>query len=473
MSPTGGRSLDYGIIFARISLLIHLNIIFMRRLHYAFALVTLLSSIWLSCRKDITLDDSDKNFPLNVTAAAVNDSVVLSWENKRITQFQRVVVLRSSEPMPANISPLNPLNAQVLFNSSDATVNRFAEARPFFFTTAYYKVFLQIDGRFIQSDNVRLQFSNFAEDGRPESVYVHPDSNWIAVTLMSNIFAPQLVLLDLNQNKVLGRVTINDFSDPQYSSATFMRYQNKEFLQVITNSQRYLRFSLPQMTLVEEKTIPYQSWSVLAQRNDDLIFMTHYDYYNAVTVRKTGNILNAIQEFERPNNYYYVRKQYFLNAAERKILEVSPYDVHRFSVTSTGALNQAFSKSAALTGYTPYTSQMPIAPTGKYFIPNISGAIYNDELGQEKMVPLDPQRNIVDYCFSADGNSVYAVDQGFFPNFSARIRKFNLNDMQLTDVLEFNGIQARRLVLGANQQLVFFFTNGQEPARFSFKTLQF
>lgn len=444
----------------------------MRRLHYFLAFMALLSGIWLSCRKDIALDDSDKNFPLDLTAAAEGDSVVLSWVNKRITQFQRVIVLRSSEPMPTNISPLSPFNAQIVFNSNDETVNRFAEALPFFFTKAYYKVFLQIDGRFIQSDNVSLQFSSFAEDGRPEAVFVHPDSNWIALTLLSNSSSPQLVLVDLNQNKILGRAAINDFSDPQYSSATFMRYQNKEYVQVLTNSQRYLRFELPQMTLVEEKTIPYQSWSILAQRENDLVFMTHYDYINSVTVRKTGNILNAIQSFERPNNYYYVRKQYFLNAAERKIIEVSPYDVTRFNVSATGTLIAGSSKSAGLTGYSPYASQMPIAPDGKYFIPNLSGAIYNDELGLEKMVPLDPQRSILDYCFSADDNSVYALDQGFFPFFSARIRKFNLTDMQLVDVREFNGLQGKRLVLSADKKLVFWFTNGQEPARFSFKTIQ-
>lgn len=444
----------------------------MRRLHYFLAFMALLSGIWLSCRKDIALDDSDKNFPIDLTATAEGDSVVLSWENKRITQFQRVIVLRSSEPMPTNTSPLSPFNAQIVFNSNDATVNRFAEALPFFFTKAYYKVFLQIDGRFIQSDNVNLQFSNFAEDGRPEAVFVHPDSNWVALTLFSNNFSPQLVLVDLNQRKIVGRVTLTDFSDPQYSSATFMRYQNKEYLQVLTNTQRYLRYELPQMTLVEEKTIPYQSWSILAQRENDLVFMTHYDYYNSVTVRKTGSILNAIQSFERPNNYYYVRKQYFLNAAERKIIEVSPYDVHRFSVTPTGILNSAYSKSAGLTGYTPYSSQMPIAPNGKYFIPNISGAIYNDELELLKMVPIDPLGSILDYCFSADGNYVYALDQTFFPNFAARIRKFNIADMQLVDIVSFSGIQGRRLVLSADQKLVLWFTNGQEPARFSFKTIQ-
>ncbi len=444
----------------------------MRRLHYFLASMALLSGIWLSCRKDISLDDSDKNFPIALTAAAVGDSVVLSWESKRITQFQRVIVLRSSEPMPTNISPLNPVNAQMLLNSNDETVNRFAEALPFFFTKAYYKVFLQIDGRFIQSDNVSLQFSSFAEDGRPESVFVHPDSNWVVLTLFSNSFSPQLVLVDLNQRKIIGRVTLSDFSDPQYSSATFMRYQNKEYLQVLTNSQRYLRFALPQMTQVEEKTIPYQSWSILAQSESDLVFMTHYDYYKSVTVRKTGNILNDIQAFERPNNYYYVRKQYFLNASERKILEVSPYDVLRFSVTTTGTLNSGYSKSAGLTGYTPYTSQMPIAPNSKYFIPNISGAIYNDELELVKMVPIDPLASITDYCFSADGNSVYALDQTFFPNFSARIRKFNIADMQLVDVLSFSGVQGKRLVLSADQKLVLWFTNGQEPTRFSFKTIQ-
>lgn len=447
----------------------------MKKLIYSCTILALLSVVWFSCRKAITIDDSDRDFPIQLTATIEGDSVVLSWNMERTVQFQRIIVVRTPAPFDKGLSPFILPDVKFILDAETDGIERFAELLPLFQPKSYYKVYVLIDGRFIESNIASISRNIFIEGGRPEMILMHPDSNWAALFIIFDNKPPAIVIVDLNDGKIKGKHEVSGSFAWLNTSMSFQRYQGKEYLVVIVGYfTQYLRLDLPFLNLTEEKMIPYSTGSVLASRTNDFIFMTHNDIDWAFTVRKVDDILLPVQTFADPQYYSSFKRQFFLDADQNKIIEVGGYAMQRFKVNTDGTLDSTYYKLTTVNGgLVPYWSQMPIAPNGSYFIPNLSGAIYDQDLNVVNRIAPEAEKTVVDFCFSPDNNFVYVVDWGFSPEFATRIRKINILTLEAVDFITFTEIIPKRLVLNANDELVLWYSNAFGGSTFSYKTLHF
>ena len=442
----------------------------MKRLHAipATIVLLLLSIAYFSCRKSIPLDDSDQAFPLQLDYNIQNDSIVLNWNGKAVTSFQRSIVLRSSQPIPTGIVPQTTTQSQIAFTSNDNAVTRAADFVPVFQDKVYYKVYVQLDGRFIESNQIEVSFGGFSGEGRPEIVLFHPDSNWVVTILYSNNNLPHLTVIDYATMKVLKQISMPDVFDANTVGMAFKRYQGQENLLMATNGQRFLRIQLPNLTILEEKSLPFQTWSVLASPTSDFLFFTHYDYYSAVAVRKLSDITVAFKSFERPNSYYNPRKLAFLNPDNLAAVEVSYYEMNRFSInTTTGNLVGSYNKTIPLQGYTPFPVDMPMSADRQYFIPNLSGQVFNPNLELVGTVPLNPQVSSIDFRFSPDGKFIYVLEQFFTNTAVTNVRKIAFPEMTEVAKTTYNDVVAKRIAYGKDNVLRLFCTNVFDPIRYT------
>ena len=205
----------------------------MKQFHvFVFTTMLLLTSaVYFSCRKPIVLDDTDQGFPIQLNGAIDGDSIRMNWDNKRVTNFQRVVVLSSETPISVGLSPFAGLKIEL--NSNNININTFAKAIPLFQNKIYFKVYIEIDNRFIESNLLEINLSSTAFNGRADAIRFHPDSNWMiaVVTNLTNSL-PILTVTDGKNQHILAKVALNDLNDPNAVSIGFHRYQNEENIDI-------------------------------------------------------------------------------------------------------------------------------------------------------------------------------------------------------------------------------------------------
>jgi hypothetical protein len=440
----------------------------MKRFHVlVFTTILLLTSaVYFSCRKPIVLDDTDQGFPIQLNGAIVGDSIRMSWDNKRVTNFQRAIIISSEASIPVGLSPFAGLKIEL--NTNNLDINTFVKAIPLFQNKTFFKVYIEIDNRFIESNSLEINSSSTAFNGRVDVVRFHPDSNWM-ISIVTNLTnsLPTLTVIDGKNRNILGKVSLNDLNDPNAVSIGFHRYQNEENLLVSTNAQRYLRYRLPDLVLLEETSFsPYYIWSILPTKNDWLL-TTQNDYSTAFSIRKLSSVSSIFKYYERPNNYYYPRRLTFLNPDDLSFIEVSSFEIQRNRLNATtGAVISAYSKSATTQGVNPFGVEIPMTRDRAYFIPNIVGAVYDQNLDIKYNLPINQNANTIDFEFSPDGNYVYILEQPFVGFFKSVIRKIEFPNMKEVGSVAFDEVEGRRIDHNSAGDLHFICNSITAPVRF-------
>jgi hypothetical protein len=440
----------------------------MKQFHvFVFTTMLLLTSaVYFSCRKPIVLDDTDQGFPIQLNGAIDGDSIRMNWDNKRVTNFQRVIILSSETPILVGLSPFAGLKIEL--NSNNIDINTFAKAIPLFQNKIFFKVYIEIDNRFVESNTLEINSSNTAFNGRADVVRFHPDSNWmIAVVTNLTNSAPIITVTDSKNKNILGKVALNDLNDPTAVSIGFQRYQNEENLLITTNAQRYLRYRLPDLVLLEETSFsPYYTWSILPTKNDWLL-TTQNDYSTAFTIRKLSSVSTIFKYYERSSNYYYPRKLAFLNPDDLSFIEVSAYEIQRNRLNATtGAVIAAYNKSVLTQGVTPFGVEIPMTKDRAYFIPNLLGSVYDQNLDIKYNLPINANASTLDFTFSPDGKYVYILEQPFASFFKSVIRKIEFPNMKEVGSVAFDEVEGRRISHNSAGDLYFICNSVTNPIRF-------
>jgi hypothetical protein len=440
----------------------------MKQFHvFVFTTILLLTSaVYFSCRKPIVLDDTDQGFPIQLNGAIDGDSIRLNWANKRVTNFQRVVVLSSETPISVGLSPF--AGPKIELNSTNSNITTFAKPIPLFQNKVYFKVYIEIDNRFIESNLLEINSSSTAFNGRADALRFHPDSNWM-IAVVTNITnsLPILTVTDGKNQHILAQAALSDLNDPSAVNIGFHRYQNEENLLITTNAQRYLRYRLPDLVLLEEASFyPYYTWSILPTKNDWLL-TTQNDYSTAFSIRKLSSVSTLFKSYERPYNYYYPRKLTFLNPDDLSFIEVSGSEIQRNRLNATsGAVIAAYNKSVPIQGYNPFGFEIPMTRDRAYFIPNISGSVYDQNLDVKYTVPINTNASTIDIEFSPDGKYVYILDQPFNGFFKSVIRKIEFPNMKEVGSVAFDEVEGRRIDHNSAGDLLFICNSITNPIRF-------
>ncbi len=445
----------------------------MKKLFYSCTTLALLSVVWFSCRKAITIDDTDRDFPIQLSATIEGDSVVLSWNLERTVQFQRLIVVRTPAPIDKGLSPFNLPDVKFILDSGEDDIEQLVELKSVYYRSLYYKVYVQVGAeKFIESNSVVVNYDGFSAEGFPTSALAHPDSNWVVVVVNLGNQSTQISLINLDENKVMGSMFIPR-SVPPTLSLSFKYFNEQAYLMVMETPYQYSRYQLPTMVLSEKVTLPYPTWSVLGARSNDFVFMTHENAEYGMTIRKVEEISTVTHAYERQYQNFQNHVQTFLDASQNKILEICDNGIQRLRFTTDGALDSTYSKvNPWATNNSMNSHDIVVAPGGKYFIMGRNRYVYNENLDRVAQLYSENGRDHSDYCFSPDGKYLYALVPISNPTLKTKILKFKVDTWQVENTLELNDLFGSQLLFNTKNELILFSNNGMATERYNYKIIE-
>lgn len=116
----------------------------------------LFSLSFLGCGDDesnIGSPESEVNYSFNLTIEKNGREIILDWDDANYSTFQNYFIVRSTEEIPSNDLPVNPLDS-IQESSSSRYVDDFYQIEG----KLFYRVFVKIGGVFLESETVSVEF---------------------------------------------------------------------------------------------------------------------------------------------------------------------------------------------------------------------------------------------------------------------------------------------------------------------------
>ncbi len=405
--------------------------------------ILLLTGLLLStCKEQIETDNTDKKFPLILRAERQGDGVKLSWDPSNVSNFDKYIVVRSFEPLPSGLRPtFQGGQFNIVHESSSQTNTSFIDNNVPIVDQIFYKIYIAFDNRFVESDNIKVEFNNFILQGNASVIRFLPDSNWV---LYNDEFNTQIKLVNYETSKLISEVQPQSIIGFDNMVVEFYEKDGKTNLRWWANLG-IQNYTLPNLSLGSNTSTEQFPGYAMAIGSGNHIYTTQYDYTNAFTVRNK-NTLAIIKGYYR-SEYYLRRLVTILDPATNLILETSQSNSTTFNVNSTSALLTNI-KEKFVPVQAGLLAQIVISPDRQYFIRDALGEIYDRDLETNQKIPLTQSpfgsTFLQDASFSLDGQYVYA--QVFDQSQGAiSIRKFAFPSMELVGERVLSGINPKRI----------------------------
>lgn len=125
-----------------------------KNLHSVIVFVICL--VYVSC----TLNDpgtSTATFPLTLEASQDFSLIRLNWSPVKVTGFKEYILLQSTSEIPSSPTPVVSAEVTIVKRIDDADITSVVTSDILFSENVCYKLYVSVDDRFIQSNNVCLQ----------------------------------------------------------------------------------------------------------------------------------------------------------------------------------------------------------------------------------------------------------------------------------------------------------------------------
>ena len=401
------------------------------------ALLTLLLLAFLAaCKDDLMIDNSDQNFPLDLQMETGNDKVSLRWEAVQVSNFEKYVVVRSRNPIPAGLQPVfSSSDFEIVFQSDRADSLSFVDQALPIVEKLYYKLYVGFGERFVESAAKEVLFDNLLVEGNGAVIKFVADSNWV---ILGDEFSGTLRVLDYSTRQVKALRSVQ-FTNVDNMCLDVAVENGKSVLYWWAGYNNLYKYSLPDLTQLNFWSVPYSGFSILAGPGDQ-IFTTQYDFTQSFAVRRKSD-MSAVREYYR-TDYYTHRTLLMLNQSTNRILEASPYRLLVFNVDPiTGNVTNTVEKTTNT--FSVFYRDIPVSKNGQYFIPQYDGNVYDQNLNTVLQVPT-LNNGYVDVDFSPDGQSIYVAYQDFSFGGSL-IHKYRFPSLELLGIRRFNSTFPRSL----------------------------
>ncbi len=430
------------------------------KLNYLFIFLSALA--WVSCKKDFQVDNNDKNFPLELRTTSTGELTTFSWDEVKVSGFERYVLVRSPLSIPVGTSPAAN---QTVFESTNFEDTSSEDTRFFVFDTiGYYRLYARVNNRWLESNEVLVTTSALVIDGIHQGSIFHPDSNWVIIMKTESFGSTigKLVLFDLNNGRTYSSSVSFPISSIEQIAMCVTPSNNGSAELYATTSGSIRRFSLPELTQINQTTSTNTPFSAVSYRYNTLL-TTNGVSNVALNMRKQSDY--AIIRSHSRNNYFDHRTLGILDTTTNLVAEASPSLTTLIGIDPVSG-NLTPVKTVSELGNQVFLFQMPISKDRQQFCPNARGKIYDRQLNMVGDANPTPNNAIMlDMTFSDQPNIVYALMSDFFTG-QTIIKK--VNSEQATVLEEFpqqGGITFNRigylnkgLVLIASQ-----LNNGNNP----------
>lgn len=410
------------------------------KISYAFIFLGLL--LFLGCQKEVTLDNTDKNFPLLLNYSTTNENNRFSWAEVNVSGFQQYVLVRSSTPIPVGGTPSG--KTRVFESSNIKDTIALPTANILFDSVGYYKLYTQINDRWLESQEVRVSNTSLIVSGTPLASTFLPDSNWVLILKQESNASTtaKLVLIDVLKKKAYSSSVFFPITSTD-QIALSIGYNNGKPEALIATSSTFRRIALPTMTQISQNSAFTSPYSI-AKGGNNLLFTTNASPSTSFNVRKNSDF--SIVKSHNRNNYFEHRTLGVIDTATNLLVEVSQSKLEIFSINPTnGAINSGNLVLNNLS-FSPFFIDIIVSPDRQYFCPNTSGIVYDHGLNPVGQFPdiAIGSSFLQDVVFSADGKFIYALLFDFFTGFT-KITKRSFPEFTAISETPINNVSAMRI----------------------------
>jgi hypothetical protein len=393
----------------------------------------LLGLFWvLGCKKEIQLDNNDKNLPLELRYSDGGGGT-LSWGEVKVTSFERYVLTKRGAPSTVGSGPVS--NA-IIFESTDYTqISAPAFTGLSFDTVNYYRLYARVNGRWLESNEIVVQRQIQVVSGLPIATVYYPDSNWVITlkTESNNGATGKLVVSDLNKDKTYSSNTTFPISiNTQIAMAVGQGNSGPELY--VTTSSTFRRLSLPTLTQLSQHTGVAGPYSV-AQTGYNTLLFTHENSTKSMVLRRKSDfgVIKDISDV----NWFNRRLLAVLDTTPTgaNILEASDNSVRVFHINnSTGTLTNI--QVTTDFGNGSLGINVPVSKDRQIFMANGSGNIRDRNLGIVSSISVATSNIFMtDAVFSdSDPDIIYVTGVDFFLGQSV-LRKIRISNP--SDFIDF------------------------------------
>lgn len=396
----------------------------------------LFAVLWVACKEDLVIDNSDQKFPLTLQTESGNDRVTLRWDAVQVSNFEKYVLVRSRNPIPSGLRPVFSTGEfEIIFQSDSIQKTEFVDQFLPIVEKVFYKLYVGFNDRFVESAAMDVSFDNLLVDGNGAVIHFVPDSNWV---IIGDEFTGLLRVVDYNTKKTKAQRSVQ-FTNADNMCLDVVVENGKSVLYWWAGYNNFYKFSLPELTQLSSWSVPFSGFSVLAGTGDK-IFTTQYDFNQSFAVRNKSD-MSVVTEHYR-TDYYVHRTLAMLDQSTNRIVEASPYRIMVYNVNATSGQVTNFVEKNTST-FSVFNRDIPVSKNGQYFVPQFDGSVYDQNLNLILQIPMQ-NNGYADVAFSPDGLFLYVAYIEFAFG-GTLIQKFKFPSMEVVGSRRLNVTSPRDL----------------------------
>lgn len=404
----------------------------------SFLLFLIVCSSIFSCKSD------EEETPLQEFKLSISqDGNQLShtWTEVNISDFERYIIVRSSEPIPANLDPLasSSFNSEinkVIHEESSKEISEWEEVVLSTETKLYYRVFIALSDRYIASNEVEINFEEKLIFNSTQSsnidVFHHPDLKLIYFSDGDSLFA-----YDYQSAELVAKTEL--FLGVDIDLFSYGRFNGKDEIYLVPDATFFLdriivldAISLNQIDMIDTDGGIVEA--INTEREGLIVIVDDSSAPIKIINRSNGDIIGS---GACSCADIYNEKIAFASTSENNLrlvfsTQVSAGGFMDLSFTDTWEL---LSESPII--YFPTNPLLKIAYTSdkNYFIPNYNGTLYNVERDIINSIydPLDNKGIAYDFVFLENESEMMNLTNPALANNAGNltINKYSFPNLEL------------------------------------------
>lgn len=385
-------------------------------------LIGFAASFW-GCKKE-PVDNSDKDYPIQLTASQVDGDVVLEWTKTNISNFESYIILRSTDSIPdAQTPPL--LDIKTI---DDFETNSYKDGTLVLSEKIFYKVYVKIGDRFLFSPTVAVPISVNLLNLTPSNATFNKELHKVYIYDGATF---KVYAYDYDAGVITDTLTINLAADPVMETGN--SGQGEE-LYLATAGQTSLKvFDAQNLDLKTSINVTGGIYAV-APSSDDWLYTI------------TGDWSNNLRIYRRSTGALYTSN--VGGSASSPRLKLFPGSNRELAIADFGGLRRklyndsgGIIESAEFSfGLSPMT-KIEISPDGNFILADFQGNIFDKNMTIIGFLPSVTFAGITASVFSKDGSKIFA-----FRSSPATMETFSVPGFQLleTTPLSYDVVNAYR-----------------------------
>lgn len=378
----------------------------------------LLLSLFFACKKE-QVNNNDGGFPLQLTAQQDGRNVVLDWTETKVSSFEEYIIVRSTEPIPVDFVP-TPFSQFVIERLDEFEDNQFIDNSPLLAERIYYKVFADIGDRFLQSEEVIVEYEVTILNRIPTRIAHNPDTDLLYIYDGALI---EILAYNYVTNENGGKVGTNS-SQPSFCAGNNGNGEELYVVNTSTSLKVYDAFTLE----LKETITPASNIFMrqVATNNNGHLYIYTDNFSNnikVIDVNSESIVGNFSSNINNP-------RLFMLDEAKNELVVVGNFEIELIDFDNNGNIE---SESQTNTNSFPTNNGgFGVSSDNQFFMPYVDGSIYDENLNNTNNLS-STNSFFEDFAFSSDGTKIFAADNNFL-----RVQQFSFPDLQLEETYNFS-----------------------------------